>query len=686
MIILSDPINVLPKVGPTTERYFHDLGIYTVVDLLWHMPAGYQDLSKTTKINRLRPNTLVTVRAILQTIVNKRARRRRMAITEGLISDREQSLSVVWFNQPYLMKSLEPGREYFFTGKVQLSQRGLQLISPNAELVKADTIHTARIVPIYPLSGKLTSKLLRYLIKQVLPLAADIEDWLPQETRQRQKLLPLRTALSQIHFPDSLARQRMAKKRLAFDELFLLQLIARQRKKALQQYLAPAIPFEKTAVRNFIATLPFELTRAQRRATWEILQDLEKSVPMNRLLEGDVGSGKTMVAALALFAVARAKKQGVLMAPTEVLAVQHFEKLAKTFVHYDLTICLLTGAHQKIVRRGQIKDAPRLRTSINHSTIDIIIGTHALIQNKVKYKDLALVIIDEQHRFGVRQRQALPDKTPHQIPHFLSMTATPIPRTLSLTVYGDLDISRLDEMPKERRPIKTFYIPPNKRTDAYDFIRREIKNGRQAFVICPLIEVSDRLGVRAATREQEKLSQQIFPELKIGLLHGQLPPEIKEQAMKNFTSGRTDILVSTAVVEVGVDVTNATVMLIEGADRFGLAQLHQFRGRVGRGQHQSYCFLFTDFPSEKTKQRLQALIHSRDGFALAEQDLRQRGPGDFFGTRQSGLPDLKVACLTDLALIKIARTEANRVIKSSLKTHPALQQKISQWQKRIHWE
>lgn len=685
-IKLSDSIDNLPKVGTVTERYFNNLGIYTVADLLWHLPSGYQDLSKISRLNQLQPNSLVTVRAILQTIANKPAHRRRLTVTEGLISDREQSLPVIWFNQPYLMKSLEPGREYFFNGKIQLGQRGLQLLSPEVEPVKTETIHTARIIPSYHLSGRLTSKLLRYLIKQILPRAAEIADWLPPDIQRRQKLLPLPEALRQIHFPDSMTRQAAAQKRLAFDELFLLQILVQKRKRDLQQFRAPAIPFEKTAIRNFVATLPFELTKAQRRAAWEILQDLEKTAPMNRLLEGDVGSGKTVVAALALLEVARAKKQGVLMAPTEVLAQQHFQKLAQLFDKYDLTLALLTNTYQKIVRRGQITAAPRLRASISRGTVDIIIGTHALIQDQVKYKDLALVIVDEQHRFGVKQRQALHDKTPDQIPHFLSMTATPIPRTLSLTLYGDLDISLLDEMPKNRRPVKTFYIPPDKRSGAYEFIRREVANGRQVFVICPLIEESDRLGVRAVTREQEKLSRQIFPALRVGLLHGQLKPEVKERAMKNFTAGKTQILVSTAVVEVGVDVPNATVMLIEGADRFGLAQLHQFRGRVGRGAHQSYCFLFTDAPTDNTKKRLSALVKSRDGFVLAEQDLRQRGPGDFFGTRQSGLPGLKVASLTDLALIKTARTEASHLLKSSLNKYPKIKEKISQWEKKIHWE
>lgn len=685
-LTLSDPINALPKVGHTTERYFHHLGIYTVNDLLWHMPAGYQDLSKITKLNQLKPNSLVTVRAQLQTIANKPAHRRRMTITEGLIADSQTSLPVVWFNQPYLIKSLITGREYFFTGKVQLGQRGLQLISPNAELVKRDTTHAARIVPIYPLSGKLTSKLLRYLIKHILPLAREISDWLPETIRKRQDLFPLNEAISQIHFPDTLAIQRAAKKRLAFDELFLLQLVVQQKKRELRQFKAPAIPFEKNAIRNFVATLPFELTKAQRQAAWEILRDLEKKVPMNRLLEGDVGSGKTIVAALALLEVARAKKQGVLMAPTEVLAGQHFGQLTKLFAKYDLTIGLLTNAYKKVARRGQISDSPRIRTSISRGTISVIIGTHALIQEKVSYSDLALVIVDEQHRFGVKQRQALHDKTPDQIPHFLSMTATPIPRTLSLTLYGDLDISLLNEMPKERLPIKTFYIPPAKRAGAYDFIRQEIAQGRQAFVICPIIEESDKLGVRAATLEQEKLSRQIFPDLKIGLLHGRLKPEIKNRAMKNFVDGKTDILVATAVVEVGIDVPNATVMLVEGAERFGLAQLHQFRGRVGRGSHQSYCFLFTDSTTDNTKKRLEALVKSRDGFALAEYDLQQRGPGDVFGTRQSGLPDLKVASLTDLPLIKAARDEATRIVHEGLARYPQLWKMSLNWRKRVHWE
>jgi ATP-dependent DNA helicase RecG len=468
--------------------------------------------------------------------------------------------------------------------------------------------------------------------------------------------------------------------------MFLIQLTVQQKRHELATYRAPAIPFSQKLVRSFVDSLPFALTNGQRQAAWEILQDLAKKTPMNRLLEGDVGSGKTLVAAIALLEVAINGRQGVIMVPTEVLALQHFKNFAQLFKNYDLNIGLLTNAHQKMARKGVEKNNKLIRAAIGRGRASIAIGTHSLIQEKVTYRDLALVVVDEQHRFGVAQRQALHDKTPNQIPHFLSMTATPIPRTLALTLYGDLDISLITELPKHRKPVKTFYIPPQKRAGAYDFIRKEIKSDRQVFVICPLIEESDKLGVRAATLEQEKLSRTVFPDLKIGLLHGQMKPDVKQRVMKNFVDGKTDILVSTAVVEVGVDVPNATVMLIEGAERFGLSQLHQFRGRVGRSRYQSYCFLFTDSTSENTKKRLEALIKSRNGFELAEYDLRQRGPGEVLGTKQSGFPELKVASLTDLSLIKAAREEATKLVATNLSSYPQLYEKISAWQKKIHWE
>ncbi|MFC1721484.1 ATP-dependent DNA helicase RecG [Patescibacteria group bacterium] len=683
---LKDKISVLPKVGPKTEESFSKLGIKTVSDLLWHLPVSYQDLSKITKIRELQPNALVTIKATLQAIANKRAWKKRMAITEALVEDGTGSMQIVWFNQPYLEKSLKTGREYFFTGKVQFGQRGLQLVSPAWELVKREQTHAARIVPVYPLSGRLSSKLVRFLMKQVLPLTDNIKDWLPSDIRERQKLSELGPALEQIHFPENIKKQKAAKRRLAFDELFLIQLAALFKRQELQSYKAVKIPFDKTLIQDFVGDLGFTLTNAQRKSSWEILQDMEKPTPMNRLLEGDVGSGKTLVAAIALLEVAKARKQAVIMAPTEVLAHQHFLTLSHDFAKHDVKLGLLTNSYKIMAKKGKDRELRSLRPVIKRGDIDIIIGTHALIQAGVEYNDLALVVIDEQHRFGVNQRKALKDKTPSKIPHFLSMTATPIPRTLTLTLYGDLDISLIDEMPRNRKPIKTFYVPPQKRQRTYDFIRKEINAGRQVFVITPLIEESDKLGVKSATQEYEKLSTEVFPDLKIGLLHGQLKPKEKEGAMKQFKDKTTDILVATAVVEVGVDIPNATIMMIEGAERFGLAQLHQFRGRVGRGQHQSYCFLFTDSNSDSTKRRLEALIKSRNGFDLAEKDLEQRGPGEVFGTRQAGIPDLRVASLTDLPLIKDARQEATKLLATGIDKHSRIAKKTAKFRQEIHWE
>jgi len=683
---LSDPISTLPKVGPKTEAAFGKLGIKTVADLIWHLPVSYQDLSKITKISELKPEAKVNIKASLQTVANKRAWRRRMTITEALAEDGSGSIPIVWFNQPYLEKSLKTGREYYFSGKVQLGQKGLQLISPAWELVKADQAHSARIVPVYPLSGKLSSKLIRFLLKECLPLADRIKDWLPPKIAKDYNLIELDEALRQIHFPDSIQTQKKAKRRLAFDELFLLQLAALSRKKDLDSQKAPAIRFDSNLIKSFLKGLGFSLTNSQRQAAWEILQDLNKTKPMNRLLEGDVGSGKTLVATMALLQTAKSGCQGAFMAPTEVLANQHFQTLSCDLHSTDTKIGLLTNNYQKISENGKTNNIKNLRALISTGSVDIIIGTHALIQEKVKYNDLGLVVVDEQHRFGVRQRQKLQDKTPGTIPHFLSMTATPIPRTLTIALYGDLDISIINEMPKDRLPVKTYYVSPQKRDDAYDFVRKQVKAGRQAFVICPLIEESDKLGVRAATAEHEKLATKVFPEMKIGLLHGQLKPAEKQGAMKQFKEGETNILVATAVVEVGVDIPNATIMLIEGAERFGLSQLHQFRGRVGRGKHQSYCLLFTDSTSDNTKKRLQALVQSRDGFALAEKDLEQRGPGEVFGTQQSGIPDLRAASLTDIKLIKEARKAATNIISMGLEKYPQLEKKVSKFSRNIHWE
>jgi len=489
-------------------------------------------------------------------------------------------------------------------------------------------------------------------------------------------------AIEQIHFPDNISLAQKARQRLSFDELFLIQLTTLKQKQKLNQETAINIPFNEPLIKTFVKNLPFKLTNDQRIAAWEIFQDISKKQPMNRLLNGDVGSGKTIIALMTGLEIAKNGYQVAFMAPTEILAKQHFETFNKLLKKYKLKITLLIGS---------TKNKTQIKKQIAQGKIDIIIGTHALIQEGLFFKNLALAIIDEQHRFGVAQRAAL-QKRIYQIedglptiPHLLSMTATPIPRTLTLTIYGDLDISLIKELPKGRKKIITKLFTPNNRQKAYDFIREQIKQKKQAFVVCPLIDESEKMIIKSVTQEYEKLSKEIFPDFKIAMIHGKLKSKDKEKIIKDFKNRKIDILISTSVIEVGVDMPNATIMLIEGADRFGLAQLHQFRGRIGRSIHQSYCFLFTDSLTQKTNQRLKAITISQDGFELAEKDLKIRGAGDFLGTRQWGLPDLTMASLNDIDLIKQTRQAASIVLEKNL-INQILERKLKKFQKTIHME
>ncbi|MFN7088650.1 MAG: ATP-dependent DNA helicase RecG, partial [Candidatus Paceibacteria bacterium] len=502
--------------------------------------------------------------------------------------------------------------------------------------------HTAGLIPIYPETRGITSRALRFLIKPLISEATKLPDILPEELRSRLGILEFKTAIKEIHFPNSLKLAEASKKRFAFEELFLFQLLLFSQKRKMRRL--PSLPIEPDIelVKKIIATLPFELTHDQKRAAWEIMKDMAKPSPMNRLLDGDVGSGKTIVAAISALQVLSKNYQVALMAPTEILSRQHFEKISKILEPFGAKIALLVSKEAKICEDGLSAKTNRqnLLEKLKNGDPYLVIGTHALIQKEVSFGNLALVIIDEQHRFGVKQRAHLTrGKT---IPHLLSMTATPIPRTLALALYGDLDISLLKELPKGRKNIITKVIPPAKRNEAYDFIRAQVNKGRQAFIICPRIEAQNKtyeeyllLDTRAVKEEYQRLSKEVFSELKLGMLHGKMKSYEKEKIMSDFAENKIQILVSTSVVEVGIDVPNATVMLIEGAENFGLAQLHQFRGRVGRGKHQSYCLLFTDSPAKAVKSRLEAFSQVNDGFVLAEEDLKIRGPGEIFGVRQS---------------------------------------------------
>ena len=698
---LDTPIGKLPRIDERYLKKFHKLGLVTVRNLLYHFPNRYDDFSRIIPIADLKLNETATIQGEVLKIDNTRTFKKRIVLTEALVKDPSGSIKVIWFNQPFLIKNIKQGKKISLSGKYTMGKDGPYLSNPNYELMTLGKVptHTASLVPIYPETIGLGSRFLRYYIKLVLPTALQIKEFIPWDILKRQKLPNLQTALRNIHFPKNLKSAEEAKKRFAFEELFLLQLFVLKQRKKLQKENAFKIPFDKNLIQSFVKKLPFTLTNAQRKAAWEIIQDLAKSEPMNRLLQGDVGSGKTVVATMAALEAAKAGYQVAFMAPTEILAQQHFKEVGKLLKGFDIRVGLLTGGEKKF-----------------SDNTNIVVGTHALIQKSVKFENLALAIVDEQHRFGVEQRAALlRDKT--YLPHLLSMTATPIPRTLALTIYGDLDISLLDEMPKGRQKIITRIIPPEERNSAYEFIRREIKKGRQVFVICPRIEpqVNSPLAVngvnpqlkidtrkllwaevKAVKEEYEKLATKIFPDLRVAMIHGKMSAKEKQKVMEDFsayggsTAGgknkKTDVLVSTSVIEVGIDIPNATVMMIEGADRFGLAQLHQFRGRVGRGKHQSYCFLFST--SGETTARLRALQKYDSGFELAEKDMEIRGPGQFYGVAQSGLPDLAMASLKDLNLIKSTRSEAAELLSKDpeLKYHPLLGDKLSQFKQTIHLE
>lgn len=702
-IKLSTPLSNLNHIGPRYVLYLHKLGLKTVEDLLRHFPFRYDDFSEFKHMADLAVGETVSVRGEITHIENVSARRRRMTLTEAVVEDDTGAVGVVWFNQPFLIRNLRAGMRVSLSGKVAFAREGLQLSNPAYEVLgRGATLHTGALVPVYHETEGLSSKWLRAHLKPLLPLLDGVKDFLPTSILERQDFMALGEAMKQMHFPTSVEASEEAKRRLAFDELFLIQLYLLEEKRKWQGQRAVAIPFDAVRaaeVKSFLAALPFQLTDGQRLATWKIIKDMERMVPMNRLLEGDVGSGKTLVALVACLVVVQSGYQALMMVPTEILARQHFAECVGRFKEWEgkMKIALLTGGEQKVWEDGleRSADKEKIARLIEAGQVDLVIGTHALIQERVRFKRLALSVVDEQHRFGIEQRGKLQrdvvsieDGFKKTVPHLLSMTATPIPRTLSLTIYGDLDLSILKELPVGRKTIVTRLVIPASRADAYEFIRREVLSGRQAFVICPLIEDSDVLEVKSATAEHQRLKAEVFPEFELGLLHGKLKPKEKEAVMRDFAAGKTHILVSTSVVEVGVDVPNASVMVIEGADRFGLAQLHQFRGRVGRGEWQSYCFLFTDSTAAKSLKRLRALTKSASGFELAEMDLAIRGPGELVGVRQSGLPDLAMVSLTDTELINVAKEEAKNFLADNpnLRKHPALAKKMEAFRAGLHLE
>ena len=703
---LTTPIEHIAGIGPVFKKKLKKLGIKTIYDLVFHFPRRYEDFSNLIPISKVKINEVCTVQGRVIGIETSRSWKKRMYITEAIIEDKTGAIKVVWFNQPYLTRILKPDDKVFLSGKIVISKNGAHLSNPIYEKgdLSLDPIHTGRLIPVYPETAGLSSRWIRYILKPLLTRLGDnIEETLPQEILKKHKLMPIKQALWEVHFPSSLELSQKAQERFSFEELFYIELFVLRERNRLSQEKAVALPIKLDKIQDFVKSLSFKLTDAQKKSCWQILKDLEMPKPMNRLLEGDVGSGKTVVAAMAALNTLKHNYQTALMAPTEILSKQHFQEVARLLSDFKVNIGLLTGKQDQFRSKKlknqviEISRAKLLEKTLK-GEIDILIGTHALIQDKVKFGKLGLVILDEQHRFGVEHRARL-SKQGGLIPHFLSMTATPIPRTLALTIYGDLDLSLIDELPKGRKKIITKIIKPKERNETYQCIKKEVKKGRQIFVICPRLEKNDdneklseaKLSwakVKAVKDEYEKLSKHIFPDLKVGILHGKMTPKEKETIMRNFKNKKTDILVSTSVVEVGIDVPNASVMMIEGAERFGLAQLHQFRGRVGRGKHQSYCLLFSDSFSQKTYQRLRALIASEDGFALAEKDLEIRGPGDFSGTRQWGIPDLMMSSLKDISLVEKTRESAKEILirDPQLKDFPQLRAKLSRFRQRIHLE
>lgn len=686
---LSTPVSEMSRIGKTTASRLKKLGIETASDLIFYYPFRWEDLSQVFNIADLQSGQTATIKVQLEQIKSRRSPVKKRLLTEGLVSDATGSVKVIWFNQQYLTKVLSPGDEIYLSGKVSNDKYTLQLVNPVYEKVKQqDATHMARVVPIYSLTSNLTQKQIRFLIKEALALTALIEDYLPQQVIDQHKLEDFSEALSQVHFPQDQKSLDKAVDRLKFNELFLFQLQVQMSKIANTLENAVKIRFFEQETKKFVDNLPFELTDDQRKSAWKILEDLQQGRPMNRMLEGDVGSGKTVVAILAMLNVYLNKRQSAMIAPTAILAFQHYNKIIDFLKNQNMKIALFTRT-QQLVNSKEVSEKTLIK-QIKNGDVDIIIGTHSLIADRVTFYDLALAVIDEQHRFGVAQRKLLKDKSGDSktSPHFLSMTATPIPRSLALTLYGDLDLSTIRTMPKGRKKVITRIVEDKKRQEVYDVIKDQIAEGRQVFVICPLIDPSDKLGVKAVTEEYDRLKKDIFPDLNIALIHGKLKANQKEQVMSDFLNKKFDILVATSVVEVGVDVPNASIMLIEGAQRFGLAQLHQFRGRVGRSIYQSYCYVITDNTSPKTNARLNALATAKDGFELAEYDLQFRGPGEIYGIKQSGWLDFKIAKLSDQVIIEKAKEAAAMVLaeKDDLQKYPLLKQKMDQFLSSIHLE
>jgi ATP-dependent DNA helicase RecG len=652
---LLTSLEKIKGVGPKTAEQLAAAGLKTVGDLIDFLPRRHEDFSEVVAIADIHPGK-ATIKARCETIATRPVRRG-LRITTATLADESGKLQAVWFNQPYRETQLKSGDEFYFSGEFEFNYNKYQLTNPSSEKVSEMPVQTDRLLPVYRSIKGLKSQLVRKILSELRPLITMLPETLPVEIITKEKLPSRSDAMLGMHFPAQPEDVKQARERLAFEELFQLLLASQFNKQENAKLEGWHIPFEQPVVAGFVKQLPFNLTGAQRRAAWEIIQDFERKTPMNRLLQGDVGAGKTVVAGLAARQAAYHGFQTALMAPTEILASQHAETLGRLLEPLGVTVGLLTGSVKGAARKT-------LNEQIATGGVDVVVGTHALIQDTVSFHKLGFVVIDEQHRFGVKQRQELLKKSEH-MPHLLAMTATPIPRSLALTVYGELDVSILNELPKGRKPIETKIWSPVSRTQLYAKIDGEIAEGRQAYVICSLIDDNPENDIKSVEAEHRKLKNSVFGHRRIGLLHGKLAADEKDAVMRQFAAGELDILVSTTVVEVGVDVPNATVMMIENADRFGLSQLHQLRGRVGRSSHQSYCYLVMSDES-KPSQRLREVEKSNDGFYLAEVDLKLRGPGEIYGRAQHGALNLQIATLSDTKLIARAQQQARWFVESGL--------------------
>ncbi len=669
---LSDSIDVIKNIGKTRQEQLNKLGIKTVEDLVEYYPRDYEDRSQCVPLDQAEAGAVITVRGKISGSVQAR-RIRSMTIVSTVISDGSGSIECVWFNQPYIKNQLTPGREYSFTGRVGEKFGRLQMQSPDYEPVSSDSLNTGRIVPVYTVPEKISQKVIRGCIKCAVDGAEDsLSEYMPESIIEKNQLASREFAVRNIHFPESDFAFFKARHRLVFDELLLLQLHLLELKGNVcgKRSSVEITDFNDDEIRR---QLGFKLTDAQEKVVDEIKGDFKKGCVMNRLIQGDVGSGKTAVAVIGAYITVKNGYQAVLMAPTDVLANQHYKSFCKVFEPLGIRCELLTSGLKK-------REKERVYDNIETGFAEIVIGTHALIQDRVRYSSLGLVITDEQHRFGVRQRERLAEKGDE--PNVLVMTATPIPRTLALILYGDLDISVIDKLPPGRKKIDTFAVSHDYYQRLYAFIRKEAAKGRQAYVICPMIEENDKAELRAVISYTQELAENILPELRVDCVHGKMKNDEKQKIMQEFAEGKIDVLVSTTVIEVGIDVPNATLMIIENAERFGLSALHQLRGRVGRGSEKSYCVLVSDAKNKTAKERLEIMCKTNDGFVISEKDLTLRGPGDFFGTRQHGLPEMKIANLyKDIDILKQVQETAVALYSegwSSKEEYGALKDKVDE--------